>query len=168
MVEILVVVALMGLIAALAGPRIGSGMRGAQTKTSVRKFAAALRAARTVTVTHRAMIVAVVDLGGNSCAFKVKKIESHKGGGFSGKIEESGSRSSIPDFFNEPFELDGEVKFQDFKFSSNGDFLDRGAILFLPQGNSSGGIFTLGPDDGPFYEVSVDNVTGRVHIDLKE
>lgn len=172
LVEIMVVVALMGIIAALVGPRIGSGLRGAHTKTSVRRFAAALRAARTVTVTHRAMIVAVVELGENTCNFRVKQVDSHKSKGFSGEVQESKSGSSgkgsIPAFFSEPFELEGDVKFQDFKVSENGQSLNRAAVLFLPQGNSSGGVFTLGTDEGPFYEVSVDSITGRVHIGLRE
>jgi len=169
MIEILVVVALMGILVAIVGPKIGTGMRGAQTKTSVRRFAAVLRAARTVTVTHRAMIVAAVELGGNTCEFRVKTLSSHKGKGSSQNVVQStsssGSSDSIPDVFRKPFVLDGDVRFLNFKYNDTNAQYDQGAVLFLPQGNSSGGIFVLGMEDGPFYEVSVDPVTGRVHID---
>lgn len=173
-VEIMIVVALMGILAAMVGPKIGGGMRGAQTRTSVRKFAAALRAARMVSVTHRSMIVAVTELGSNRCEFRVKSISSSRpkqqSESLSAEDGSSGKHSTgdIPEFFQQPFELAGDTLFIDFRISSDNDRFPRGAVMFLPQGNSTGGEFILGPEEGPFYSVSVDAVTGRVHMDLVE
>ena len=72
-VEILVVLALMGIVVAIAGPRIGAGMRGTETRTSVQRFASALRAARTIAVAHQARVLAVAELNGNQCHFRLQK-----------------------------------------------------------------------------------------------
>ncbi|HPQ41391.1 MAG TPA: type II secretion system protein [bacterium] len=171
-IEIIVVLALMGILAAITGPRIGSGIRGAQVKTSVRRFAAALRAARTFSVTHHSMIVVVAELGTDTCRFNVRKMQSGNREGFSGDVQSSGNGSGaspdIPEVFREPFVLEGDVRFRDIRFSGNTMEFTRGAVMFLPQGNSTGGVFILGPEEGPFYEVSIDPVTGRVHTNLLE
>jgi len=163
----------MGVLAGIAGPRIGSGIRGAQVKTSVRRFAAALRAARTHAVTHRSMIVAVTELGTNNCEFRVKRFQTKPRESFSGNVDYSGAAggnqgSDIPAVFREPLKLEGDVMFLDFRFAHDAIRFNRGAVMFLPEGNSTGGIFVLGLENGPFYEVSVDPVTGRVHMDLAE
>lgn len=174
-IEIIVVLALMGILAALVGPRVGSGFRGAQIKTSVHRFAAALRAARTFSVTHHTMIVAVAELGTERCEFKIKQMQTRGPEGFSGEVQNAGGSggsgkgsSGIPEVFREPFELEGDVRFMDFRFNRDDMVFTRGAVMFLPQGNSTGGTFILGPEDGPFYEVSIDPVTGRVHSSLME
>jgi len=78
------------------------------------------------------------------------------------------NQSGIPGFFNEPFILDGDTLFVDFRVSQDNDSFPRGAVMFLPQGNSTGGEFILGPENGPYYSVAIDPVTGRVHMDLAE
>ncbi|MCD4655518.1 prepilin-type N-terminal cleavage/methylation domain-containing protein [bacterium] len=168
MIEIMMVVALMGILVMIAVPKIGTGMRGAQTKTSIRRFAAVLRAARTVSVTHRSMIVAVVELGGNTCKFRIRSLQTKSKQEFVENSSQKSVSDNIPEVFTKPFVLDGDVKFLDFKFSEVGGVFDQGAVMFLPQGNSTGGVFILGMDDGPSYEVSIDHVTGRVHIDLAQ
>jgi type II secretion system protein H len=166
--EIVVVVALMGLLAAVAGPRIGSGIRGAETRTSVRRFASALRAARTIAVTHQAQVLVVADMGTNTCEFRIrttrKSRETSRGDYENGNNTSSGDIRSVSELFQKPFELTGDVKFLEF---STGDLPHtgfQGAIMFLPQGNSTGGGFTIGRMNGPYYSVTTDAITGRIHV----
>ncbi|MBN1297607.1 hypothetical protein JXA80_12560 [bacterium] len=166
------VLALMGILVAITGPRIGSGIRGAQIKTSVRRFAAVMRSARTYAVTHRTVVVAATDLGSDTCRFRIQNTRpvqpADTGSGFRSQPIASSRGNTIPDVFAEPFVLEGDVRFIDFRFAQADVPFTYGAVMFLPQGNSTGGIFVLGPEDGPFYEVSIDPVTGRVHIETKE
>ncbi|MBN1879899.1 prepilin-type N-terminal cleavage/methylation domain-containing protein [bacterium] len=167
--EVIVVLALMGLIAAIAGPRIGSGMRGTESRTSIRKFAAALRAARMTAVSQKAQVLVVAELGENNCEFKVRQAGQRRKTGMSSEIEqtsgsETGRMSSyLPEIFQQPFELAGDVRFLEFKRQDTNDRTGRAAVMFLPHGNSTGGSFIIGREDGPFHEVIIDAVTGRVH-----
>lgn len=171
--EIVVVVALMGLIAAIAGPRIGGGLRGTESKTSIRRFAAALRAARTIAVAQRAQVMVIAELGGNQCEFKIRTAKGQRKQGFGEGIEEAsangeGSVSGVPEIFQKPLELAGEVKFLRFSGIGNMEDSARGVVMFLPQGNNTGGTFVIGREDGPYYEVDIDAITGRVHMSLAE
>ncbi|MGB3977185.1 MAG: GspH/FimT family pseudopilin [bacterium] len=169
-IEILVVLALMGIAVAIAGPRFGAGMRGTETRTSVQRFASALRAARTIAVAHQARVLAVVELNGNQCHFRIQterknldqRSEENSEFHEESAIDSSGS-GSISEIFDEPLTLSGDVLFLDFIKPSIAGTIDRGAVMFLPQGNSTGGSFILGHYDGPKYEVAVDLITGRVH-----
>lgn len=170
-VEILVVLALMAVITALAGPRIGTGMRGTETRTSVRRFASALRAARTIAVAHQARVLVVAELGGSQCEFRIRTEQSGKNRntgveppdgqspGFTGE----GREGAISELFDEPLKLEGDIKFLNFVNSGTAGSFNRGAVMFLPQGNTTGGSFILGHPDGPYYEVTVDLITGRIH-----
>ena len=55
LLELLVVMALMGLVAAMAVPMLGGGVSGTELKSSVRQVAAGLRLARSeaVAIAHR-------------------------------------------------------------------------------------------------------------------
>ncbi len=167
-VEILVVLALMGIVVAIAGPRIGAGMRGTETRTSVQRFASALRAARTIAVAHQARVLAVAELNGNQCHFRLQTERNNS----ARRTEEDSdfnqeslhnSAGSVSELFDEPLKLAGDIVFLDFVRSNAAGNFDRGAVMFLPQGNSTGGSFILGRHDGPKYEVSIDLITGRVH-----
>jgi type II secretion system protein H len=161
-IEILVVLALMGIITAIAGPRIGTGMRGTETRTSVRRFAAALRAARTIAVAHQARVLVIAELGGNTCEFRIRTEQSERHR-TEGERPGGGGDGSISEIFDEPLTLEGDITFVNFVNSGTGGAHGRGAVMFLPQGNTTGGSFILGHPDGPYYEVAVDLITGRIH-----
>lgn len=167
--EIVVVVALMGLIAAIAGPRIGSGLKGTENRTSIRKFAAALRAARMTAVSRKARVLVVAELDGNTCEFRFQPAgrRGHSAGtrvnDGSGSGQISGSGSAIPEIFQSPLELTGDVRFTGFRTPDSSTDAERAAIMFLPHGNSTGGTFFIGSENGPSHQVSIDPVTGRVH-----
>ncbi len=169
--EIVVVVALIGLIAAVAGPRIGTGIRGAETRTSVRRFAAALRAARTIAVTHQAQVLVVADIGGNTSEFRIRSTRQSNQRSKVDYSDNAGSGStgsadmrSVSELFQKPFELAGDVRFLEFNTGQSEQNYHRGSVMFLPQGNSTGGRFMIGRTGGPYYYVSIDAITGRVNV----
>lgn len=169
--EIVVVVALMGLIAAIAGPRIGSGLKGTENRTSIRKFAAALRAARMTAVSRKARVLVVAELDGNRCEFRFQPAgrrgnkSSSLPGGSSMPGQVSGTDRTIPEIFQAPLELTGDVRFKGFRTPDSTTNAERAAAMFLPHGNSTGGTFYIGSENGPSHQVIIDPVTGRVHTE---
>ena len=132
----LVVLAIMGLIAALVLPTFGSGVSTSELRSSARQVAAGLRAARSEAVSQRRETFLVLDLEGRR--FKVDR---------------------DPKEYTLPPRI--EIKL----FTAQRDIVDArtGSIRFFPDGGSNGGRVTLAAGERK-YDVDVDWLTGRVAI----
>ena len=136
LLELLIVLMLMGLIAALVIPTFGSGASTTELKSAARQLAAGLRAARSQAIAQRAESFLVLDLPAR--AFSVPPdAEVHR----------------LPDRV--------ELKL----FTAQKDLVSEqvGAIRFFPDGGSNGGRITVA-SGGRKFDVDIDWLTGRVAI----
>lgn len=171
LVELLIVLAIIGFMAAIAGPQIGRGFRGAELKTSVRQFAASLRAARNIAITQRAVIGGVVELSGSNYAFRMLRSQAdyqliQESDSGQDRDSEHASDNTLPEILTESYSLRSDVLFSDFQpVGGHGVSSDLGFIEFFPKGNSTGGIFIISNMSGASFAVVIDRVTGRISIE---
>lgn len=136
LVELLVVLAILGLTMAVVPPLIGAALPGVELKGAARRSAAGLRLAREEAIRTGRAAAWTLDI--EARAFRITG--NHRPGRLPDGIRlrlEAAER-----------ELDGE---------------GRGAIRFFPDGSSTGGVFVL-ERDGRGYQVGVDWLTGRVRL----
>ncbi len=174
LIEIMAVVFLMGIMLMIAAPHVGRSFQSVQVKTSAKKFAASLRAARSYAVAQRGLITLEAELGGASYQYSAR-FPNSRSPASSG--ENSGNENFAtpvtamytPEFLKEPLTLGKGVQFLQFLLSDGVDIGgDRGIVRFFPKGNSTGGSFVIGSDSGATYRVDVDRVTGRVFLGAVE
>ena len=136
LLEMLVVLAIMGLVAALVLPTFGNGVSTSELRSSARQVAAGLRAARSEAVSQRRETFLVLDLEGRR--FKVDR---------------------------DPKEYTLPPRIEMKLFTAQRDIVDArtGSIRFFPDGGSNGGRVTLAAGERK-YDVDVDWLTGRVAI----
>jgi general secretion pathway protein H len=136
LLELLIVLMLMGIMAAMVIPTFGAGASGAELKSAARQIAAGLRIARNQAIAQRAEAFLVLDLAGRS--FSVPPdAQVHK----------------LPERV--------EIKL----FTAQKDLVNEqtGAIRFFPDGGSNGGRITVASGTRK-YDVDIDWLTGRVAI----
>ena len=136
LLELLIVLMLMGIIAALTVPTFRGSVSTTQLKAAAREVAAGLRLARDQAIARRAE--AVLELDVTARAFRV-----------------------LPDPRVHALPPGIDIKL----FTAQSDLVnDRvGAIRFYPDGGSNGGRVTLAAGER-HYDVDVDWLTGRVAI----
>lgn len=136
LLELLIVLMLMGLIAAMTVPSFSGGVSTTQLRSAAREVAAGLRLARDQAIAQRADAVLELDL--TARAFRV-----------------------LPDPRLHALPSGIDVKL----FTAQSDLVsDRvGAIRFYPDGGSNGGRVTLAAGERK-YDIDVDWLTGRVAI----
>jgi general secretion pathway protein H len=136
LIEMLVVLSIMALIAAMSVPMLSGRVSGAALKGAAREVAAGLRYARSESVATRRETRLVFDLEQRSF-----------------RIDRDARIHQLP-------------KGVDLKlFTAQSDIADAktGAIRFFPDGGSNGGRVTIAAGERK-YEVDVDWLTGRVAI----
>jgi general secretion pathway protein H len=136
LIELLVVLMLMSLIAAMAVPFLPGGVSGSELKGAAREVAAGLRFARSDAVASRRETRLLLDLEQRTF-----------------RIDRDARVHTLP-------------KQVDLKlFTAQRDLVDEktGAIRFYPDGGSNGGRITIAAGERK-YEVDVDWLTGRVAI----
>jgi len=136
LLELLVVLMLMSLIAAMAVPYISGGVSGSELKGAAREVAAGLRFARSDAVSSHRETRLVLDLEQRTF-----------------RVDRDARVHALP-------------KQVDLKlFTAQSDLVDEktGAIRFYPDGGSNGGRITIAAGERK-YEVDVDWLTGRVAI----
>jgi general secretion pathway protein H len=134
--ELLIVIALMGIIAALVVPMFGGPVSTSELRATARQLAAGLRLARSEAVSERRETFLVVDVAGKR--FKVDR-----------EAREHALPSKV------------ELKL----FTAQNDLVSEnvGSIRFYPDGGSNGGRITVASGARKF-DVDVDWLTGRVAI----
>ncbi|MDP3814281.1 MAG: GspH/FimT family protein [Pseudomonas sp.] len=143
LLELLVVLVIAGVLAGLVGPALQRFIPGAQLKGQSRHLLAQLRQARSQAILlHQAV--------------RVSYDEGRHGVNFSPEQR----------FYRLPAELQLDVQRGSHGDPQEDEEVDTsGAISFYPQGYSSGGALRLSAADGREFELQVDWLTGRVHLD---
>jgi general secretion pathway protein H len=136
LIELLIVLAIIGALAAVVLPMLGSGVSTLELKGAAREIASGLRLARSEAMASRQETFLTLDLEGRRFI-----------------VGSSRREHALPK------EL--EIKL----FTAQKDLVDDkvGAIRFYPDGGSNGGRITLASGERKF-EVDVDWLTGRVAI----
>jgi general secretion pathway protein H len=136
LLEILIVLSLMALVAAMVVPMFGGKVSNTELKSAAREVAAGLRFARSDAVATRHETRVVLDL--EQRTFRVDR---------------------DPRVHKLPKKVDLKL------FTAQSDIVDEkiGAIRFFPDGGSNGGRVTIAAGERK-YEVDVDWLTGRVAI----
>ncbi len=136
LVELLVVLAIGGLLLAVAPPLISSAMPAVELKAAARRTAGGLRLAREIAVAQGRDAAWVLDIGSNRYSIE----GDHRSGSLPGGLEI-------------------ELLAADEEMRSN----SVGAIRFYPDGSSTGGRVILKRGDAG-YQVGVNWLTGRILI----
>jgi len=136
LVELLVVLAIGGLLLAVTPPLITAAMPGIELKAAARRTAGAMRLAREIAIAEGRDAAWVVDVENNSY-----------------QIDGSHRRGSLPGG------LEVELVAAENEMQSD----SVGAIRFFPDGSSTGGRVILKRGDAG-YQVGVNWLTGRILV----
>ena len=136
LLELLIVLSIMGIVAAMVVPMLGGGVSTTELRSSARQMAAALRLARSEALATRREHFVLLDL-----ERRVFRVDTDT------------REIALP--------RDVELKL----FTAQSDLVSdkAGAIRFYPDGGSNGGRVTIAAGERK-YEVDVDWLTGRVAI----
>ncbi|HZQ59863.1 MAG TPA: GspH/FimT family protein [Casimicrobiaceae bacterium] len=136
LLELLIVLMLMAIVAAMVVPMLGSGVSNTQLKSAARELAAGLRLARNEAVASRREAVLTLDLA-----------------------ERSYRIGTDPRKRTLPHDLDVKL------YTAQKDLVSEnvGAVRFFPDGGSTGGRVTLAAGERKF-DIDIDWLTGRVVI----
>ena len=136
LLELLIVLSIMAIVAAMVVPMFGGGVSTGELKGATRQVAAGLRLARSEALATRQETRVVLDL-------------EHR----TFQIERVARQQALP------------PKIEMKLFTAQSDLVDEktGAIRFYPDGGSNGGRITIAAGERK-YEVDVDWLTGRVAI----
>jgi general secretion pathway protein H len=136
LLELLIVLSIMAIVAAIALPMFGPGVSTGELKSAAREMAAALRLARSEAVATRQETRVMLDL-------------EHR----TFQIERESRAHALPKLV--------EMKL----FTAQSDLVNDkvGSIRFFPDGGSNGGRVTLAAGERK-YDVDIDWLTGRIVI----
>lgn len=136
LVELLVVLAVAGLMLAVVPPLVGSAMPGVELKAAARRTAGALRLTREVAIAAGRDAAWIIDVDNNR--YRIEGDHRHG---------------------NLPSGIDIELVAAEDEMQSE----SVGGIRFFPDGSSTGGRVILKRGDGG-YQVGVNWLTGRILI----
>lgn len=136
LLELMIVLMIMAIVAALVVPMLGGGVSNTELRSAARQLASGLRLARSEAVSQRRETFLLLDVAGRRF-----------------KVDRDPQEHALP--------RDVELKL----FTAQKDLVDEktGSIRFYPDGGSNGGRITVGSGERK-YEVDVDWLTGRVAI----
>jgi general secretion pathway protein H len=136
LLELMIVLMIMAIMAALVVPMLGGGVSNTELRSAARQLASGLRLARSEAVSQRRETFLLLDVAGRRF-----------------KVDRDPQEHALP--------RDVELKL----FTAQKDLVDEktGSIRFYPDGGSNGGRITVGSGERK-YEVDVDWLTGRVAI----
>jgi len=185
LLAITVVLFIAGIATALVGPSVMRCIGGTRLKASVRRLATTLRYARSLAISHHALVGVTFDLDGGNYSLEFTRAAappppprnnedsedpwSDTAAADAEEDEDSesaGARQREPRL-PPPGNLPQPLTFLEFELGPgfNADE-GRAEIWFFPKGNSTGGAVTVGKPDGDrSIVVEVDPITGMVRLE---
>ncbi len=133
--EVLIVLAIIGLVSAIMAPMIFKGFSGTRARAAAYEIAAALRQARGEAVAANADVAVMVDRARRAYAIETAK----------------------------PKVLAATLRLSLYAAQTEQIGADIGGIRFYPDGSATGGQVTV-RDETTGYHVDVDWLTGRVSV----
>ncbi|MBI4378677.1 MAG: prepilin-type N-terminal cleavage/methylation domain-containing protein [Nitrospinae bacterium] len=168
LIELIVVMAIIGIIAALVPPLMTNSLVNLKMKTTVKEIAASLRLARNQAISTKTPHHFFLDI--DTKKYWLSEIPPHppllKGG--SGGITSHAEEEEKVRGINLVKNIDHEIEIEGFKSKRDSDDVVKEGIVsvkFYPQGNSSGGVIILKLKNGDrIFNVDADIFTGRVKV----
>jgi prepilin-type N-terminal cleavage/methylation domain-containing protein len=159
LLEIIVVLAIIGLLVALSTPRLYNSWRNLQCKRAATSFASLLRYAHQQAILRKEPQTIRIDLDGLTTRLLPPKAVSHEGE--DGKVK----KTTSPVTYTFPSSVRPRLIIPE-----RATVIDSGQrdILFYPTGNSTGEIIELVNVLGNIYRISLDPVTGSPTISRGE
>ncbi len=138
LLEMLIVIALLGLMIALSAPSIGNSLSGLQLSTGTRRLSAILRNVRSNAIAEKKNYKVVFNPEEGSYTYQTN----------------SGNKAVL---LPAGIEIAKLVELDE-------DVSGNAAIYFYPKGNSSGGRIILTNEKEQVFRIDVEAVSGRVKI----
>jgi general secretion pathway protein H len=161
LIELLVVLVLISVFTAFVGVNVGGSLGNMGLKTASKKVAASLRYARSRAITESVPYVALLDLNRNRLTIKPDLTSS------GGEKEADNSASNPMENGAKRYDLPEDVKFKDaLAFDGSESDSRFFAIVFMPNGCSSGGTILLENNRERGSAVKIDFVTGTVRVEI--
>jgi general secretion pathway protein H len=157
--ELLVVMSIISLIAALVMPQMTASLPGVRLKSTTRAVAASLRYARSRAVYESTPYVAIFDSARKFLAVEpiATPLDAAESGGIR-KILETSNLEKV-------YEIPDGIEFGILNRPAGEEDPDVFPILFFPGGDSTGGKIILENLRRRQYTVTVDAITGIVAIE---
>jgi general secretion pathway protein H len=160
LIELLVVLVLISVFSAFVGVNVAGSLANMGLKTASKKVAASLRYARSRAITESIPYVALLDLNQNRMTIKPDLISS-------GSEKEAGDSTNRKKSDVKRYDLPEDVKFKNaLTFQGTESDSRFFAVVFMPNGCSSGGTIFLENDREHESAVKIDFVTGTVRVDM--
>jgi len=162
LIELLLVVALVGLLSALVVPSVFTSLTSVRLKTSAKKTAALLRYARNQAVFKKKPFWVLADKEGKGLAVLDEP--------YSGETETDdplGVFASLPSSAK-VFLYPEEVLIDSLFVGDQEIFDSQGIFVFYPNGSCSGGEIVLRADGFLAYRIRLNAVLGTAEIEVNE
>ena len=161
LIELLVVLVLISVFSAFVGVNVAGSLSNMGLKTASKKVAASLRYARSRAITESVPYVALLDLNQNRMTIKPDLTSSGR------KKEADDSASNLTESGVKRYDLPEDVKFKNaLTFQGSESDSRFFAVVFMPNGCSSGGTIFLENDREHGSAIRIDFVTGTVRVDI--
>lgn len=176
LIEAVVVLAILGISLSLVTPMIFKGISGTRLKATAREITSALRFARNVAITKRALVFFGVDLDTNQYTMQLITRDRPK---FSQPTtpgsEVMDSDDDMPgqavsggdNFMAEMKMYDVQPPLELIRCSDlEGNHIEEGrfGIIFFPKGNCTGGSIEIGKPEGQHLIIAIEPVTANVDV----
>jgi general secretion pathway protein H len=178
LLELLIVLVVMGIMLAVAGPRIGKALTGLSIKTTARKVAAAMRYARSRAVSSGQAYNVVFD----GEKRRVLVIQSPQTSMFDTVLSNNEADTDPPDNENEPESGNAQAQVREVKIlplpkgtsfhkvtvadvaSDEGEVEEIYQLTFFPDGTTQQGEIILADIKERMYRIDVNFLTGGVTL----
>ncbi len=161
LIELLVVLVLISVFSAFVGVNVAGSLGNMGLKTASKKVAASLRYARSCAITESIPYVALLDLNQNRMTIKPEWVSS------GGEKEAGDAGSNLKETGAKHFDLPEDVKFKNALTFDGAESDSRFfAVVFMPNGCSSGGTIYLENNRGRGSTVKIDFITGTVRVEM--
>lgn len=161
LIELLVVLVLISVFSAFVGVNVAGSLSNMGLKTASKKVAASLRYARSRAITESVPYVALLDLNQNRVTIKPDVTSSGR------KKETDNYASKLKKSDTKRYDLPEDVKFKNALTFEGAESDSRFfAVVFMPNGCSSGGTILLENNRERGSAVKIDFVTGTVRVEI--
>jgi len=188
LIEIMIVLVVMGIVIAFAGPRVAGGLMGQAVRTATLQTAAMLRYARSKAVNTGCRYHVIFDGGTRRVILLQGRPEDMSGRPASGGAFDaglSGGDTPLPEGFDGadagPDQTEAEMReyfLPDGVFFENVIIADIDSagigahevmmLTFYPSGMSPGALVTIADKRGRRFFISVDTIAGNVRVDEEQ
>jgi prepilin-type N-terminal cleavage/methylation domain-containing protein len=184
LIELAIVLVVMGIVIAFAGPRIAGGLTGQGVRTAALQTAAMLRYARSKAVNTGCRYHVMFDGGGRRVIFLQGSLEDmagrqSSGGGFADGdgplpdgLEGADAAAGPAEQEMREYLLPEGVFFENVAIADieSAGFGDEAVMLltFYPSGMSPGAVVTIADERGRRFFITVDTIAGGVRVDQEQ